>query len=213
MSRRCRETASATGHTAPLWLAASRRATSRGGPPRRHRQAVRRCATSASVSVCAPPRGITHPTMCAIAPSTRPKPAVRGVSSGSIPCAAMPPKSARVRSSTNVLRAEARSRCEAREARTRPAREDAAASEAGRGPTIRSAATRAPGRRTGVCRARDRGRRPPAVRSTDRSTDRRRAVVKRVRNHGGRLDEFDAVLASGSVRKNGDTAAVACSNT
>src|SRR5664280_2844108 len=60
-------------------------------PPR-----LARYPHSALVMDCAPPRGMGHPTACAVAPSITPKEALSGSSSARIECAASPAKSALV---------------------------------------------------------------------------------------------------------------------
>ena len=169
---------------------------------------VRKCATRASVSFCAPPRGITHPTMCAMAPSTSPKPAVSGRSSGTIPCAAMPPNNARVRSSTNVLRASASAERSAsspnpasangcRGHRNGPSTDDSICGQ------LRA---RLPNRRAYACSSRPSR---AAVRSIERSTT---AAVPSSNGCATMADGWihsRPCFSSGSVRRNGEATAVA----
>ena len=95
-------------------------------PARRSRSRRRANATraaSASAIVCDPPRGSGQPTACPVIPSTRPKAAVSGRSSGSIACAASPAKSA-----ARPLAAEQRAAPAWPRARPRAARSRAIAS-------------------------------------------------------------------------------------
>ena len=114
---------------------------------RSRRRATADGDASASAIRCAPPRGIGQPATWHSAPSVRPTPAVSARSSGSMPCAAMPANSARVRSSANALVARPRPTAApaGRSARAQP---DGAAIAAGRAPRARAAANRRRPRRS-----------------------------------------------------------------